>query len=344
MFRHFSFLILCFVVTLSIMEGTLTSVAMAAEYTVTPLAFNYNVERRDIISDVLTVTNTTGQQLRLYATVNEVATDGNGVVESFIEPSMADRTDSPTTWIEINRGRIELKPGEKREIPFTVRMNPNTKPGEYSVFIGLASGSDQPEATAKVMAGQAPGTLVNLIVDLKQDQFLRLEKFTVSRFVTEKSSDEVFFKIANPGAVDVIPHGDVVFYNTKGEELATVPVNTDNVPVVGKASTEYHATVPKDLPIGKYKAYLSVEYGEHLTEGIQDTVYFYILPIKQLIIIFVVVLLLAVGLTLLIYKRYDVDVDDHGAESVALYIKEGRSEEVHHDIDLSKKTSPPSYD
>lgn len=321
----------------------LTPVQAADTHTVAPLAFNLNVEKRDIIEDIITLTNLTDHQLRLYATVNEVAVDGNGVVESFREPSMVDRTNSPTAWVEINRGRIELAPGEVRQLPFTIRMNPNTAPGDYSVFIGFASGSNQPAAQAAVMAGQAPGTLVNLVVDKKQDQFLRIERFRVDRFVTGRGASVATFTLVNPGFVDVIPSGELMVYDTTGNEVAAIPINTEAVATAREKSQTYTVALPTTLAIGKYKAYLSVEYGEHGTQGVQDTAYFYVLPFVQIIIAFLVVSVLAVGLTLYLHRRFDRD-DDFGADPVAMYRREGKSDEKHHDLTVPSGRLPQQPD
>lgn len=311
-------------------------VLFAANHQVKPLAFNFNVEKRDIVTETITLTNTSGSLVRLYASVHEVSTDREGVVDAFIEPSLVDRTTSPTSWIEINRGRIELQPGESKDVPFTIRMNPNTAPGDYSVFIGFAQASNQPQAIAAVMNGTAPGTLVNLVVDTKQDQFLRLEQFTVPRFVTGQEGSLITYELTNPGGVDVVPGGEVIFYDTKGREVAAVDLNLEAVPVTRDAPVTYTVAVPDTLTIGKYKAFLSVEYGTAMTDTIQDTAFFYVTPLKQLVIIFVIVLVLAVGLTLYVHRRYDVDEDEHGAEPVAMYIRDGQSVDAHHDIDLKK--------
>lgn len=317
--------------------------ALAAGHTVMPLALNLNVEKRDIISETITIANKTEQQVRLYPSVHEVATDGEGTVLSFSEPSSVDRTDTPTAWIEISRARIELAPGETKEIPFTIRMNPNTKPGDYSVFIGFGTGSNQPEATRQVMNGQAPGTLVNLTIDKKQDQFLRLERFVVDRFVTGRGESLVEYTLHNPSGVDVVHHGEVIFYDTNGDEIASVPLNEVATPVPPDASVPFSVVVPNNLKIGKYKAYLSVEFGEHLTDAVQDTTYFYVTPLRELIIAFVILLVLAVLLTLYVHRRYDLSEDDHGAEPVALYIRQGTTAEVHHDISVPRKAPPTDH-
>lgn len=313
--------------------------AQAADFSVVPMAINLNVEKRDIVEETITLTNTSGQQVRLYASVNEVAVDGSGVVESFIEPSMVDRSVSPTSWVEITRARIELKPGETREIPLTIRMNPTTEPGEYSVFVGFAEASNNPDAVAAIMAGNGRGALINLVVDKKQDQFIRFERFTVDRFVTGRGTGLVSYTLKNPGAVDVVHSGEAIFYNSRGEEMAAVPLNTDKVAVAKDGTADFTVAVPDTLGIGKYKVYVSVEYGEHMTDSVTDTAYFYVLPLVHLAIVFLVVLAFAVGITLYVHRRYDIEYDDHGAEPVALYVRQSVSDPREHDIDLKRNTT-----
>ncbi|MFT7506896.1 MAG: hypothetical protein ACI92I_000032 [Acidimicrobiales bacterium] len=320
--------VVCFV-------GTTTSV-FAANHLVTPLVLNFNLEKRDIITEYITLTNTSERMVRVYASVNNVAMEG-GVVESFEQKVVADKGTTATTWIEISRQRMELKPGEVREVPFTIRMNPLTEPGDYNVFIGFAEGSNRPNAASKVAQGLAPGTIVHISVDQTQDQFLRLEKFDVDRFVTATDGETMLFTLTNPGGVDIIPSGEVIFYNNKGVEVDSLPVNVQQSKVPADGEASFSMDVPDALTLGKYKAFLSVEYGEHLTASVHDTAFFYIMPLKQLIIIFFIILVLTILIALYAHRRYDGggDVGD-GSENVAMYVREGTSDNQDHDLDLSK--------
>jgi len=238
----------------------------------------------------------------------------------------------------VSRKRIELAPGEVREVPFTVRMNPTTVPGDYNAFIGFAEASNKEIAKQKVSAGESPGTIVHISVDQTQNQFLRLDKFAVDKFVTESDGETMSFVLANPGGVAVVPGGEIIFYDNNGNEVEALPVNTEKKAVPADGKETFLMDVPEALSLGKYKAFLSVEYGEHLTASVHDTAFFYILPLKQVIIIFITVLFLAVLIALFVHRRYDVGGDDgDGAEYVSLYVKEGKSDDQHHDIDLSKK-------
>lgn len=331
----FKTIIFCAIVVF--LQSIFTQQAHASNYAVTPLAFNLDLEKRDIVAETIILTNNSDKLVRLYATVNEVSMDGDGVVESFQSPARADRTATPTSWVEISRQRIELQPKEVREIPFTIRMNPDAQPGEYNVFLGFAEASNAPQAQAKVSKGGQPGSLLYISVDKEQNVFLRLEKFVVDKFITEEKGGSVSYILKNPGSIDVVPKGEMIFYDNNGEEVAAVPLNTGDMPVAGEKSARFDMPVPNQLGIGKYKAFLSVEYGEHLTASVHDTAYFYVVPIKQLIIIFVLLMLFAIFVALYVHRRYDVPEGVLDYEQVPMYVKSGTSENQHHDIDLKNK-------
>lgn len=308
-------------------------VTYAADYVVMPLALNLDVAKRDIVRETITLRNESDRQVRLYASVHEVSTDRDGVLESFTSPAMSDRTVTPTSWVEITRGRIVLPPGETRDIPLTIRMNPNTQPGSYSVFIGFGAASNQPLAEQQVMAGDAPGTLINLTVDKEQNQFLRLARFITDRFVTASEDAVATYRLMNPGAVDVAHSGELIVYDARGAEVASVDLNPAGDRLAPDESTNFSTALPADLPWGKYKAFLTVEYGDHMSASLNDTAFFFVLPWWQLLVLFMIVLIMALLITVWLHKRQYRE-SEHDAPSLPLHVYDGESEAQDHDINL----------
>jgi hypothetical protein len=312
--------------------------AQASNYSVSPLVVDREVEKRDILVETITITNNDAHMIRIYPTVNEIALDEGGAIKTFVEPSMtADKTSAVTTWLEISRARLEIAPGEKKEIELTIRVNPDVAAGEYHAFVGFPEGSNRGEAEAKVYAGNAQGTVVRIGVDKVQNQFLRLARFSVEKFIKQASEGAVTYALDNPGEDPVIPQGEIIFYDNNGNEVSSVPINPDKTVIEGKKKMDFTSMVPEDLKMGKYKAFLSVEYGDHQTASVHDTAFFYVLPLWNVVIIFVVVLIAALALALYVHRKYDLGGPEVDADDVALYIREGRSESKEHDIDLSKK-------
>ena len=89
-------------------------------------------------SEVKTITLTSDYPSRkavLYATVNEITADSEGEIKEFVTPVMTDRTNTVTSWAEITRGRIELMPGEKIEVPSN-QIHPYAEP-ESIMFLSV---------------------------------------------------------------------------------------------------------------------------------------------------------------------------------------------------------------
>lgn len=317
--------------------GALSVYAAGSNYSVSPLILDYDLEKRSIEKETITITNMDNRVIRIYPTVNEVSVQEGGAVEGFVTPAMTDRTNTPTSWIEITRARIELQPGESKEIPLTIRVNPNVQSGEYHVFIGFPEASNKPEAQKKVQEGRSPGTAVRISVDEVQSQFLRLERFVVDRFITGPKESTVQYTLHNPGEDPVTPAGEIIFYDNRGNEKGAIPVNSDGRTIEPGKSSEFLTTVPEELSIGKYKAFLSAEFGEHLTASVHDTAFFYVMPLSKLLMIFGAILFVAILLALYVHRKFDMAPDDDGTDAVPMFLRSERSQPLDHDIDLKSK-------
>lgn len=311
----------------------------AQAYTVSPLVIDLNVEKRELLTKTITLTNSGTRQVRIYPTVNEIALDEDGTIKTFQSPVEVDRTNTVTSWIEITRGRITLKPGETREIPLTVRVHPNVEAGEYHAFIGFPAASNKEEAMKRSMGGGAPGTVVRIAVDQERTEYLKLEGFGVDRFVVDPEKGTVNYSVLNTGEAPVMPRGEIIFYNTRGTEVATLPINPDGETVAEGDILALRSTLPSTLTIGKHKALLTLEYGERQTAALHDTAFFYMMPLKYMLMIFAAVLAFAILLTVLIYRRMSIPFEHDGVENVAMYIRQERSEPKPHDIDLKKNNN-----
>ena len=313
---------------------------VAANYSVAPLIIDLDLQKRDIVTKTITLTNNEGRMLRIYPTVNEITVDDGGTLQEFVEPSMIeDKASSITSWLQIGRGRIELAPGESTQIDLTIQLHPEASAGEYHAMVSFPDGSNRPTAEAKVQTGQLPSTIVRIGIEQEQNQFLRLVRFTVERFIKATTEGDIAYVLHNPGATPVVPTGEVIIYDTSGSEVAAIELNEEGTAIEPDAESSFISKVPEGLKMGKYKAFLSVEYGEHQKASVHDTAFFYVLPIKMILIIFGVVLTLSIIVALYVHKRYDLDEDDteNLGDSVAMYLREGVSEGKDHDIDLKKK-------
>lgn len=309
----------------------------SVSYTVSPLVINIDSEARDIVTKTITISNTGTQQVTIYPTVNNITLSEGGGIETFLAPVESDRTQSLASWIEINRLGIDLQPGATRTIPFTIRVNPSPVPGTYHVLLGFGSGGNRDEAEMHVKNGQAPGTIVSVTIADKKISTLKLSNFFVDNFVTRQDNHSATFTFNNPGDEALVPTGEIIFYNTTGKEIGSVPVNNQNETIAPGAEHVFTATVPTDGLFGKYKAYLRVEYGTTTQRAsLQDTSFYYVIPIKIILGIIIFLIVFVIVIAWYIHKRYfDIQVTED-AEQLSLHVKEGISNEMHHDINLKK--------
>ena len=304
-------------------------------YTIAPLVIDIDAEPRDIIERTITITNHSTQPVTVYPTVNNISVDAGGGIQAFIPASMSDRSQSLASWIEISRLGIDLAQEESRTLPLTFRIHQQPVPGTYHAFIGFGFGGNQQDAITQVERGDAPGTVVSLTIIDKKNTFLKLSRFIIDRFVTDTGNQAAVYTVKNPGEEPLVPKGEIIFYNNRGVEVGMVPVNTDNVTIAPGDEKQFTAEVPTDGLFGKYKAFLSVEYGAELA-SVQDTAFFYVFPLKKVIPVFIILLVGVALFAFFTHRKYYGDDEDDGSEVLALHVREGTSEEVHHDINLKQ--------
>jgi|GEM_PF-1946414 len=266
---------------------------------VSPAVIDEKAKQRDIIKESVTLTNTGSIPLNLFPAVEDVNVQNGD--KTFAYAQNADqRSDSLANWIQLSRGVISLSPGETKTVPFVIQINSNAVPGTYHVAITFTNGGTRDETANKSPDGVAN---VNLEVqaDVKED--LQLLKFTTDKIAF--NGDDVLFnyQIVNNGNQNLQPSGDIRIYNRRGEEVATVDVNKEGKAVSPDQTTQLASVWSAVSGFGQYKALITVNYGKTQTASVQDTVFFWIVPWKQLLGLFTITVI-AIGALGLYFHRW----------------------------------------
>ena len=267
-------------------------------YSVTPVVANEKAKPRDIIKKELVVTNNTDQRIDLYITVENV--DPQKGVQDAVGPTVGDVSTSLANWVEITRGVIELGPKESRKIPYLIHVNLTAKPGSYFSEIRFRDGNTR--ATAESKEG---GAVLMLNLEVLDDAMERLQLGTFSTDDSVILGKEVGFSylLENIGNRDIEPRGSIRIFNRRGEEVGSIPVNADGVEISPENSKQLATAWSAAGRFGKYKAYLDLEYGENQLASVQDTLYFWVFPWKEIMAALIGVLVLAVIGTFMIHMR-----------------------------------------
>ncbi len=311
-------------------------VTEASEITVRPFLIDETLQPRDSVIKTITITNKyPTRKAVLYATVNEITVDATGEIKEFISPVMTDRTNTVTSWIEISRGRIELMPGTTVEVPLTLNIHPYAEPGEYHVFIGIVEGSKRYEAEAKARSGNADGVIVKITIADQREDSMRISSFSIDRFVTGDDKRTINIDVENMGDLPSAPTGEIIFYDSRGIEISSIPVNTSGEVVAPGESVTLVSSVPLDTTLGRFKANVSLNYGENQQASLFDTAFFYMMPLHLLLLVFGGILLVAIVVALLFRRSFADGYDDDDGDEVIMFVKDGHDAKPQdHDIDL----------
>lgn len=321
--------------------GTAFASSVTAEegLTIRPFLIDETLEAREAVTHEISLENKTGRQLTLYATVNEITVDTEGVVKEFITPSMADRTTSVTSWIEITRGRITIPAGETATTSLTIHTNPYAKPGEYHAFIGFVNTNKRHIAEAQALAGEADGIPLKVTISEEVNLSLMMKKFSVPQFVFRRDHSVVEMVLENNGESELLPTGEIIFYDSSGEEVAATDINIEKKSVPPGETIALTAPIPFFGSLGRYKANATIYYGPKNQASIFDTAHFMMVPYYLLFVLLLAIIIFSIFITYLLKRAFDDEryiVDDE--QDVPLRVGTGRDyEEKDHDITIVKK-------
>lgn len=337
MFSHHKSSVFTVAITAAFFFASAASV-FATDLRVDPILIDESAAARDVITKDITISNLVDHRLEIFATVNEVEVGTTGEIKQFITPSMTDQTNTVTSWLEISRGMIELDSHSTTSLPLTLRINPYAKPGVYHAFIGFVSAENRPQAEAVALRGDANGTIVKITIADKKNELLRISLFSMNRFIFLASQHEVTVEVENRGDTSATPKGEIIFYNSRGEEVTSAKVNEEGVSIPPGQTRSLSANVPFFDKLGRFKANVKLDYGEVKKSTIADTSQFFMVPLYIVVATCIAIVIISLLVTYLLRRAFHDELHEEDAgNEVPLYIRNDRSHEVKdHDIHIQK--------
>ena len=107
----------------------------------------------------------------------------------------------------------------------------------------------------------------------------------------------------NVGNRLIEPRGSIRIFNRRGEEVGSVPLNAEGEGITPENKKQLAAVWGATGRFGKYKAFLDLEYGENQLASVQDTVYFWVFPWKEILVALGGVVVLAIVGTYIVHMR-----------------------------------------
>lgn len=251
--------------------------------TISPLVIDEKAKPRDIIKGTLLLTNTTDSPLTLFSFVKDIVNEGTNI--EFM--GAKNKRGSLANWIAFP-STIDLQKKEKRSVDFLITVNPSATPGRYHALIALPHGSVRQDLEGKVENG-APEVLINLEVGDSNIDLLQLQKFISTKSIFLRNAPSFEYSIENAGTRALIPMGEITIYNMRGEEVTTFNANKEAVSIEPGTTFRFTGMWREAKEFGRYKARLNIEYQDNQHGSLQDSVFFWVVP-KKIVLIFVGVL------------------------------------------------------
>ncbi len=304
--KQYVFFIKIAVLLCSYLAIFFVSSTVYADHSVSPVMLDYVLEGRDTVSRDVHVTNSTTRLKRLYATVNAINIDSDGIIEPYEPPSTQNRATNPTSWVSVTRGRIEIPAEEDITIPVSLSIPPQVQAGTYHVYVGFSEGRNRPTAEEAIWSDLPPGVIVRIEIKENQSSYLQLSGVNTDR-VVYSDNNLIEFTLTNPGSVSQVPFGEVIFYDRRGNEVGSSPVNPDGISIGPNEEKFFYVSAPESS-FGRQRAVVNVRYGQGQVANLQDTIFYTRVPLTQMILLFLFLLLLAFIVSYLLHRRYNGQV------------------------------------
>ncbi|MCX6224757.1 MAG: hypothetical protein NTV01_08415 [Bacteroidia bacterium] len=269
--------------------------AAGASLGISPVTFELTGRPGEVIENYLKVFNPSGDTIGVKMEIEDIAPTGE---EGFVTVEPPDtETYSLARWIKTDPEEFELKPGEERQVKFTLTIPESAEPGGHYGTVLAATRAIIGSGNTGAAIVQRIGALVLLIVPGEMQENLIVKDFSAPIF-SEHGPINFSIKFENTGTVHVKPKGLITINNLLGRKSAVIPFPEKNVLPGGirKIDTSWDK---KWLWPGRYTAIVTGNYGISNAQMSPMVITFWVFPWK----IGIVVLLFLV-LLFLIRKRF----------------------------------------
>ncbi len=250
---------------------------------VSPVIIDQQAKPRDVLEYKITLTNDTSNRASLYALVEDVSVK-NGQ-QQIVDLISLDKTISLVRWLQINRSRILIAPHQQISVPLKIEIDPQAKSGKYYALITFSPGSSKPQAEENAKKFKQPQVLVGIQVTKNKLDRLQLNEFKNKKNIYFNSPASFYIELKNIGNQLEKPTGEIIIYNKKLETIKEISLANKFKPIEPGKKEKIILTWPfENAGVGRYKARLYISYGQNNNKDLNDSLYFFIIPIKFIII------------------------------------------------------------
>lgn len=269
----------------------LVTYGQALELSVTPTLFEMSAIPEQSWKSQIKVINSNKHPLTVYAEVRNFAPRGElgegkfiPVYESFTEGSTL------AEWVTITHEAIVIPPETSQTIPFTVQVPKDASPGGHFAAIMIGTRPPEKKERLQLSTSQVVTSLffVRVAGDVVEEGFIR--DFTTEKRFVDSPKATFSLRFENKGNVHIQPQGSIEITNMWGKERGVIPINhqTHFGNVLPNSIRKFEFTWKGEstiTDIGRYKAVVTLGYGVDERKFQTSTTYFYVVPVKPLLMV-----------------------------------------------------------
>lgn len=285
----------------------LPSALQAAEImtlSITPLFYDVTIAPGDSWTSSIKVTNPNPYEVAIALgphALEPADESGHSTLLPLSDPTLEGASSLLANWISLTATGAFVGKEQSVEVPFTIRV-PKDAPagGHYAAIIvetkpGAGGGNG---ASASVVSGLSALVFVRVPGDV-------IEAGEITNFSAKPTLALTF---QNTGTTHLRPQGVISIFNIWDKEVDKIFINQDSPLgyVLHKSSRTFSSDwrPPTGLRnLGRYKAIATLTYGNEARQNVASTTYFWVVPVKQIMIVLGIVLVLLAALRKYIKKE-----------------------------------------
>ncbi len=255
--------------------------------TITPPLIKININPGDSITSSVKVVNSNPNDLTLYAIVRDfIGTTETGMIEFISEKEAASRPQYfLSRWIEISKSPIIIPAYQSAQIPFSIKVPKDAEPGgKYAAILIGTNPAEEKVSGGGIKISSLVSALLLVNVRGEVIESARVREFSTEKGLYDKAEVKFTLRIENLGNVHIQPQGEIRIFNLWGKERGLIPINHQ---------TEFGNVLPNSIrkwdfiwkgedsffEAGRYKAALTLLYGNETKQTIHQVLYFWIIPV-----------------------------------------------------------------
>lgn len=253
--------------------------------TVTPPLAKINMDPGEIISTSIKVVNNNSWPVTVYAKVLDFKDKGGGDIE-FIDKSQIPEDDSSqgvylSKWITLSEDKIEVEAFHPAAFSFNIEVPENAQPGGH--YAAILIGTNPPDEVGKgteIKVSSYISSLLLIRISGAIEEKGMIREFTFSKRFYSGGDGNFRVRFENLGNVHLQPTGDIKVFDMFGKQKGYIPVNV---------TKDFGNVLPKSIRswdnldwsgedfflINRYKAELSLTYGDEAKQTDYQTFFFW---------------------------------------------------------------------